>query len=130
MKYAAVLFFLLLAGCAGRVTYTWQHDQGLDAVQLARAQPECRDLAYREARFEYFFYRDPFYPLYRPFPYYDRYYPDSFFWHDHYRQIWYQEDLSRLYHICMEAKGWQRVRTSSEQIDRRQPHNNAPPAVE
>lgn len=109
MKALLVLLIILLSGCATRSTLVWEHSQGLNDTQLLSAQKECRQLAHRETRYPYFYHSDLYYPFYRPFYYHDRYYAADFFWHDHYRQMWYQDELSRLYRLCMEAKGWRLV---------------------
>lgn len=105
-----LIFLIFLSGCAARGALVWEHSHGHDDRQLQQAQKECRQLAHREARYPYFYYKDPLFPFYRPFNYHGRYYGRDLLWNDHFAQLRYQEDVSRLYRICMEAKGWRLVR--------------------
>jgi hypothetical protein len=110
MKIIMLFLFILLTGCASRGALVWEHSEGLGDLELQRAQKECRQLAQREARFPYYPYGDPLFPFYRPFYYHGRYYVDDWIWRDHFAQMRYQEEFSRLYRVCMEAKGWRLVR--------------------
>lgn len=102
---------LLLTGCAARGTLVWQHSQGYDDTRLEADRKDCLRLAQREVRYPYFYYNDPFFPFYPPFPYHGRYYyPGNTLWYDHFQQVRYQDELNRLFHLCMEAKGWHLVR--------------------
>lgn len=111
MRIIFLLFLIFLTGCAGRDTLVWEHSEGYGDPQLLQAQKECRQIAQREARYPYYYYSDPLFPFYRPFHYYDRhYYAEDLIWRDHFAQMRYQDELSRLYRVCMEAKGWRLVR--------------------
>ena len=105
----AVILPLLLNGCAPAGYWVWQHPDGLPADVLQQAKQECRHLADRQVdRFDYY------YPAY-----YGPYYDDYFFWQGHHRPYYwhpplydfhrYNRNLDRLYHVCMQAKGWQLV---------------------
>ncbi|MFO7766544.1 MAG: hypothetical protein R6V33_08950 [Pelovirga sp.] len=119
MRVMIFVFVLFLAGCAARGTLVWEHTEAHSDRELQQAQQECRQLAQREARFPYFYYHDSPFPFYRPFNYHGRYYGSDLFFNDHFAHIRYQEELSRLYRVCMEAKGWQlvRVQPSTENGD-------------
>ncbi|MBW6508277.1 MAG: hypothetical protein K0A94_01910 [Desulfuromonadales bacterium] len=113
MRVIILLFLIFLTGCASRGTLVWQHSEGYGDQQLQQAQKECRQIAQREARYPYpyYYYGDSLFPFYRPFYYQDRhYYAEDWIWRDHFTQMRYQEELSRLYRVCMEAKGWRLVR--------------------
>lgn len=110
MKIIILFLFILLTGCAGRGALVWEHNEGLGNLELQQAQKECRQIAQREARFHYYSYGNSLFPFYRPFHYHDRYYVDDWIWRDHYAQMLFQDELSRLYRVCMEAKGWRLVR--------------------
>lgn len=114
MKYIVILMLLVLGGCAAYPRLIWEHPQGFDADQRLQAQQECRELAHREARYQSFFYGDLFFPFHRSFYYHDRHYPSSTFWYEHHRQLKYQDDLDRFYHLCMEAKGWRLIPLEQE----------------
>lgn len=120
MRIMILLFVLFLSGCATRGALVWEHSQGYDDQQLQQAQRECRQLAQREARYPYFYYKEPLFPFHRPFYYHSRHYGSDLFWNDHFMQLRYQEELSRLYRICMEAKEWRlvRVQPSAENAGR------------
>lgn len=110
MRAITLIFLVFLTGCAARGALVWEHSHGHDDRQLRQAQQECRQLAHREARYPFFYYKDPLFHFHRPFNYHGRYYASDLFWNDHFAQLRYQEDVSRLYRICMEAKGWRLVR--------------------
>jgi len=116
MKVIILLLFVFLTGCAGRGVLVWEHTEGLGDLQLQQAQKECRQIAQREMRYPYYTYGDPLFPFYRPFYYHDRYYADEWIWRDHFAQMRYQEELSRLYRVCMEAKGWRLVRILPQEL--------------
>lgn len=118
MRVIILLFLVFLTGCASRGTLVWEHSEKLGDLQLQQAQKECRQIAQREARYPYYYYSDPLFPFYRPFYYHDRYYyAGDLIWRDHFAQMRYQEELSRLYRVCMEAKGWQLVRIPPPEPD-------------
>lgn len=105
MRIVVCLLLFVISGCATQSRQVWEHPQGLDADQRLAAQRECRDRAHQEARYQLFFYADPFFPFYYSFYYHNRSYGSSF-WYEHQRHMKYQDDLNRLYRFCMEAKGW------------------------
>lgn len=105
MRLTICLLLLVLGGCAGYARLEWKHPQGLDDNQRLTAQRECRELAHREARYQSFFYADPFFPFHRSFYYHGSYHTGSF-WYEHQLHLKYQDDINRFYRFCMEAKGW------------------------
>lgn len=118
MRVIILLFLSFLTGCAGHGALVWEHSEGFGDQQLQQAQNECRQIAQREARYPYYYYSDPLFPFYSPFHYYERhYYPENLIWRDHFEQMRYQEELSRLYRVCMQAKGWRLVRLPSQEPD-------------
>lgn len=117
MKIIGLMMLVFLSGCAIRSGLEWQHIHGDNDRQLQIAQKECRQLAHREARYPSYFHTDPLFPFYRPFNYYGRHYDKGYLWHDHFAQLRYQDDLSRLYRICMEAKGWRLVPAQTSNLN-------------
>jgi len=117
MKILLLFLIILLTGCAGRGAFVWEHTEGLGDLQLQQAQKECRQIAQREVRYPYDLYRPyshTLFPFYRPFYYHNRHYVNDWIWHDHFAQMRYQDELSRLYRVCMEAKGWRLVRIPAQ----------------
>ena len=116
MKIIILVLFVFLTGCAGRGVLVWEHPEGLDDLQLQQAQNECRQIAQREVSYPYYPYGDLLFPFYRPFNYHGRYYADDWIWRDHFAQMRYQEELSRFYRVCMEAKGWRMIRILPQEL--------------
>jgi hypothetical protein len=117
MRIYMLLLLVFLTGCAARGALVWEHSEGFGDLQLQQAQKECRQIAQREVRYPYYPYGDPLFPFYRPFYYHDRHYAYDSIWYDHFAQMRYQDELSRLYRICMEAKGWRLIRIIPQEPD-------------
>lgn len=110
MRIIIFVCILLLTGCAGRGALIWERTEAYSDRQLQQAQNECRQIAQREARSPFFYYHDSPFPFYRHFNYHGRYYGSDLLWNDHFAHLRYQNELSRIYRVCMEAKGWRLVR--------------------
>ena len=107
----AGFLLLLLAGCVSGGHWTWTHPAGYGGQQLAHDREVCLALANREAGRNHYRYRwsDLYWgSSFYPYPgFYQRPYFD---WYRYDYGFRYQDELRRFFRICMEAKGWQRVR--------------------
>ncbi len=109
--FPALMLLIVISGCSSTTYWEWEHQERKDRLQRLQDEQDCRRLARREAAwygYDDFFYPD--YPFFRPYHPHPWAYPQYWGWNSHYRFLHRQEELRRLFRLCMEAKGWHLVK--------------------
>lgn len=122
-RFSLIFKILFFSGCAGSGHWTWQHPEKQGELLLLQDKKICRELAQSEVKKINYFY--DYYSMYRfPFfsPFYGRRHYKPYAWNQyhslssihHYSFLQQQDDLERFFRICMQSKGWERIKIETE----------------